>query len=727
MPLAPRGPEVVRFGDCALDLQSGELVRDGRRCLLTEQPFRILSLLLRQPGALVTREALRRELWPDGTFVDFERSLNAAVKRLREALGDSATTSRFVETVPRRGYRFIGTLTAEPEAPEGAPPAPSARVRRASMRALAAVGMLAVVLLLVGLWVRPPAHAVRAPRLIRVTSTSGLNVDPALSPDGDLVAYASDRGGTGGLDIWVQPVGGGEPLQLTRDPGDEAEPSFSPDGTQIVFSRRDTGLYVIGALGGDPRLVVRARWPRTPRFSPDGRWIAYWTGFPATVVAGGIPDALASIAVVPSAGGPPRVLRPPVASARYPIWSPDGERILFLGEENTDEKVFDWYLVGRDGSGFMETGAVEKIAAAGLVGGPPIPSSWSPSRDAVVFAANEASSSNVWEIPIAADAGRVTARPRRLTFGTAIERSPSVAASGRIAFASVIENVDVWRVPVDQQTGVATGPVERVTDDAAVDRLRGVSADGTTMLFVSSRTNADELWVRDLASGRERQVTHGGAVDATLSPDGSRIVFARDARPRTLSVVDAGGGPPSPLPIEGDIPADWSRDGRHLLVGRGHPTRLAIYDLATRELAPLTAHPTWNLHLARFSPDAQWVAFHTTNSPNVRQIYATRAVPGRSTGSQEWVPIVTDHGCHPRWSGDGALLYHFSTRDGAFCPWVQSVDPVTKRPIGPPRAVLHLHSPRLRAASGAAATNDVQAGYFYFTATETTGNIWVLD
>ena len=73
------------------------------------------------------------------------------------------------------------------------------------------------------------------------------------------------------------------------------------------------------------------------------------------------------------------------------------------------------------------------------------------------------------------------------------------------------------------------------------------------------------------------------------------------------------------------------------------------------------------------------------------------------------------------------LVYHFSFRDGAFCPWVQRLDPATKRPMWPPRAVLHLHNPRLRAATGAAATNDVQAGYFYFTATEATGNIWMLD
>ena len=109
-------------------------------------------------------------------------------------------------------------------------------------------------------------------------------------------------------------------------------------------------------------------------------------------------------------------------------------------------------------------------------------------------------------------------------------------------------------------------------------------------------------------------------------------------------------------------------------------------------------------------------------------IYAARVSDGVPVPSQRWVPIVTDHGCRPDWSADGSMIYHFSVRDQAgFCPWVQRVDPRTAQPIDAPRALLHLHNPRLRAASGAAATNAVRGGYFYLTATETTGNIWILD
>jgi DNA-binding winged helix-turn-helix (wHTH) protein/SAM-dependent methyltransferase len=122
MPATSSPPHVVRFGTLALDLRSGELTKNGRRLLLSEQPFRILTLLVRQPGTLVTRDDLRRALWADDTFVDFEHSLNAAVRRLRAALGESATSAQFIETLPRRGYRFIADVE------EGAPTSPDAPV-----------------------------------------------------------------------------------------------------------------------------------------------------------------------------------------------------------------------------------------------------------------------------------------------------------------------------------------------------------------------------------------------------------------------------------------------------------------------------------------------------------------------------------------------------------------------------------------------------------------------
>src|SRR6185503_16551355 len=109
--MSPASDLPIRFGAFELDLRTGELRKAGIRVNLPEQPFQVLKALLDRPGDLVTREELRQRLWPAETFVDFEHGLNAAVRRLRDALGDSADAPRFVETLPRRGYRFIAPVT----------------------------------------------------------------------------------------------------------------------------------------------------------------------------------------------------------------------------------------------------------------------------------------------------------------------------------------------------------------------------------------------------------------------------------------------------------------------------------------------------------------------------------------------------------------------------------------------------------------------------------------
>jgi Tol biopolymer transport system component/DNA-binding winged helix-turn-helix (wHTH) protein len=742
-------PPIVRFEDLRLDLRSGELwKRDGERVLLSDQPLKVLSILVRRRGSLVTRDELRRELWPEDTFVDFEHGLNAVVKRLRETIGDSASSPRFIETLPKRGYRFIGRAEEE-AAPADADDQPSVATSDMGLHSRpdgvqgppssgriwrGAVAVGAVVIVSTGLLAwrarasRPIDEGQPRPGPVRLTSTSGLNIDPALSREGTLVAYASDRGNAGNLDIWVQPVAGGEALRLTSGATDEVEPSFSRDGSLIVYAEVGSGIYVVGALGGSPRLIVQTPRGRTPKFSPDGRYITYWTGFPASVVAGGIPGALGSMFIVPSSSGAAREVATGLASARYPIWAPDGEHLLFLGEENADQKIHDWYVVSKEGGDPVKTGVADVLRAAGLSGRFPIPGAWSVQSDAtVVFASNEIDSSSIWQIPVSPATGRVAGPPRPVTFGSAIERNPTIADSGRIAFASLVENVDVWRLPIDANSGIATGAPERVTDDAGSDRLRTVSADGGTLAFISSRTKRDEVWLKNLSTAQERQLTYAGVEDASASPDGRRVVFSRveNGVPH-IEIVKAADSVPARLCDDCYGPSGWSPDGSRVLIGRGLPTRVLIYDLLARRASELVADPKWSLQLPRFSPDGRWVAFHTTNSPNVRQVYAVRVAEGLSP-RQAWIPVVADHGCHPNWSPDGTLVYHFSFRDGTFCPWVQTVDRATGRPIGSPRVVQHFHNPRLRAASGAAAFNDVQAGYLYMSLTEATGNVWIVN
>ena len=746
---ADRATDRLRFAGIEFDTRTGELWKDGSRIVLPDQLFRVLAMLIRERGSVVTRDELRGVLWPDDTFVDFEHGLNAVIKRLRQALGDSASAPQFIETIPQRGYRFIAAVEGPaaavhpaqaldgnvPSEPDPHAAVPEAQWPGKSTRWTVALLTLAVAGAAIALTIRDDA----SPRkdsppsivlgLTQLTSTSGLNIDPALSRDGSLIAYASDRHGGTGLDIWMQPVAGGRATQITFDEGDEAEPSFSSDGGSIVYVKREVGgVYVIDVRSGQSRPLAQVARARTPRFSPDGKWVLYWTGMPVwNALAGVSPRASATLQVVAATGGEPRTLASDFASARFGIWAPDSTHILFLGETDASEppRALDWYLTSRGGGRAIRTGALDALQKSGVTGAP-VPGEWDPIDDSVILASTGSGGSNLWKIRLAANDGRITGHPERLTFGTAIERSPVIASGRRIAFTSLVENVDVWRVRLDPATGMAAGPMERITDDVGRDRVMNVSDDGRTLAYMASRGGHDAVWLRELESGSDHEIVDPNATWARINPDGTIVAISHERPRNEVWLVPARGGRGESLCDECEL-GTWAPDGSHIVISRGHPRRLIIRDVRSGGETPLASHPTWHLNQPRFSPDGHWVIFHTTNAPTLRQIYAVSAVTGDSIAFEKWIPIVTDFGIQPSWAPDGHGVYHFSFRDGAFCAWVQPLNPKTMRPVGAPRAVQHLHEPRLRAVTGAGVTNDVRGGYLYVTLTQTTGNIWMMQ
>ena len=369
------------------------------------------------------------------------------------------------------------------------------------------------------------------PLLTRLTSDSGLTTDAVISPDGKLIAYASDRGGNN-LDIWVRQVSGGDPIQLTQDPADDHQPSFSPDGGQIVFrsERAGGGIYIISALGGEDRPLTSKG--RNPRFSPAGDWIAFWVGpvagYPLGAQAG-------KIFLIPPTGGNPKQIDPPgILAAGCPIWSPDGTHLLFYGSDSSNLAVLfptsDWWVWPLAGGNAVKTGAFEVFAAQNinltLPSLVPAPAEWMDDR--VFFSAKAGDSVSLWQVSISPKNWRITGPAHRLTTGSGLDIRPSLAKTGLLVFSSLVENADIWSLPIDASQGRVKGPPEQLTRDLAADYLPSMSADGKKLAFVSWRSGNPDIWMKDLESGKEKPLTESPAeeIRPRISPDGSLVSYA---------------------------------------------------------------------------------------------------------------------------------------------------------------------------------------------------------
>jgi Tol biopolymer transport system component len=592
-----------------------------------------------------------------------------------------------------------------------------------------------------------PASAPIGPTgtLTRLTSDSGLTIDPALSPDGTLVAYASDRAGEGNLDIWIRQVAGGEPIRLTRHAAEERTPAFSPDGTRIAFrSERDGGgIYVIPALGGEATLLAAGGFE--PNFSPDGKWMSYNTGYAGSGdSAGRQVFAMARLFIVPATGGEPRQLHPTAVSATAAAWSPDSTHLLTLASFDIIED-YEWWVTSLEGTATKVNR--DPLVQRGLRDARPV--GWLPDNR-IVFAALSGDSRNHWTVILSDREWHITSAPERLTSGAGIEGLGSVSTAGgamRLAFSAVVSNYNLWAVPLSQDGMQSGAPAVRLTQDATWNGHPTLTADGRTLIYASNRRGQFELWVRDLITARDVPLVSpsspANGVRPVISMDGSKLAFWRGGRPAATFVVDLNRAPdgtvragplrqlPSAAKEGSGWPWGWSPDGTQLWYDPAPWPRLEpnhLYDVARGERIVEFEYPTHDLFQITFSPNRRWLAFWEPLDDGSARLLVTKAdAAGRPAPSRDWVEVARGDGS--AWSPKGDLLYYESDRDGSWCVWAQRLQRETMRAIGPPIAIHHAHSARLSIGNigplnrGLAASRD----RVVFNMAEMTGNIWMTE
>jgi Tol biopolymer transport system component/DNA-binding winged helix-turn-helix (wHTH) protein len=557
-------PHLVRFGIYEVNLRAGELRRDGAKIKLQEQPFKVLAMLLERPGEIVTREELEKALWSTDTFVDFEHGLNKAINKIREALDDSADNPRFVETLARRGYRFIAPV----DVGAGFKPAPG-QVRDLPLRRwLAAVAGGALVVVLAALLafnvggVRDRILRIAAPtkstlpllRAVPFTTFPGQETDPSFSPDGNQIAFAWNGEKEDNWDIYVKVIGTESVLRLTANPAEDRYPAWSPDGRYIAFERHtetEDGIFLVPALGGPERKLyskhLGALWGAWGLgWSPDGKFLAFCENVP-----GQEPTRISVLSV--ETLDKRAVTSPPPPWGDYlPRFSPDGRTLAFLRQFNAG--AAEICLVPAAG-GEPKQLTYDNVHIVGLA--------WSPDGAHLIYSSQRGGTIGLWKISVAGGEAEQLPVGRENAFHTALSHD-----GRRLAYVQVSGNGNIWRFEVPRAPGRAKPPTKLIASTEG-QLAQQFSPDGKRIVFASSRSgNCCEIWVSDSDGSKPVQLTNfGGPMAGTprWSPDGRQVVFDCNAGGNDdIYVVSVEGGPPRRLTSEKseDVTPSWSRDGR---------------------------------------------------------------------------------------------------------------------------------------------------------------------
>ncbi len=469
---------------------------------------------------------------------------------------------------PARRFQTMGDLRValeelKEEVDSGvlASPLPAARPRRATTSIAVVAGLTLAGAFAGWLFARRPAPAEVMERPVPLTGYQGDELQPSFSPDGNQVVFTWNGDKEDNYDIYLKLVGPGAPLRLTTDPAPDFSPKWSPDGRTIAFVRGGPGwnaVMLIPALGGRERTLMRFDFVTSPagRFrgddllswSPDGKWL---------VAAGARNAAPPMLNLISVDTGESRALTRPPAAAEgdaAPAFSPDGRSLAFARGLGINLAEI-WVLALSDT--LEPTGEPRKLRAEGEF---PRQPQWMGDGREILYASGNLLRSSIYRMP--ADGSG----PSQLigALGDGAEGPAWSPASRRLVFSRHFMNSNIWRF----DTQAKTAAPERLIASTFREAFPQYSPDGKRIAFYSNRTGLNQIWMCDADGTRAAPMTSmNGTITGTprWSPDGQQISFdSNSGGDWQIYVMDAGGGKPRPLTSDhfANVISSWSRDGR---------------------------------------------------------------------------------------------------------------------------------------------------------------------